>query len=263
MELLKSRSNDKIKLAVSLRESAAKRRGLDLFFLEGVRLCADAAESGTKIAASFFTGKAMDKNPAQVTEIAGKSDSSYLITEELSRFLSDTVMPQGVFCLCKTLDKVKSCNKIDSGGKYLALEKIQNPDNLGAVCRAAEAMGLTGLIVSAGCDVYNPKAQRAAMGSLLRMPIIETDDLGALLAKAAADGMLTLASTSDRVAERITDVPMDGGVICVLGNEGAGVTKETAELCRRSVTIPMRGRAESLNVAAAAAIISWEMTRGN
>ena len=92
------------------------------------------------------------------------------------------------------------------GGKYLALENIQDPSNFGAICRSAEAIGIDGLLVSGGCDIYNPKALRASMGSLLRMYVAETADLPAMLAEANEAGMLTLASVPSRDAEDIRDV---------------------------------------------------------
>ncbi len=261
MDKITSKSNEKIKLAAALSSSSRERRRRGLFFVEGVRLCRDAAQSGITIKDAFFTEEAFAKHPETVSIIAEKAEYVCLIDARLCAKLSDVKSPQGVFCVCKMLDKTKSCNKIDEKGKYISLDNVQSPDNLGAISRSAEAFGLSGLIISSGCDVYNPKAQRAAMGSLLRLPVFETSSLPRLLSEASLKGMLTAAAVPDASAQSVFALSTDGGVICVTGNEGAGVSQEVADACDISVTIPMRGGAESLNAAAAAAVLMWEMTR--
>ena len=129
------------------------------------------------------------------------------------------------------------------------------------ICRSAEAIGLDGLIVSGGFDVYNPKALRAAMGSSLRMPVILADNLAQLIEKANAAGMQTLASVPRNTATDIRKVDMQGGVVCCVGNEGSGLSEEVIGACKTTVVIPMNGRAESFNASAAAAILAWELIR--
>ncbi len=259
MDFLSSRSNDKIKLAVSLRTSAKERRRQGLFFLEGARLCHDAVLSGIDIVAAFFTNEALTKYETRVSSIMAKSDTSYIIDSRLSSVLSDTAGPQGVFCICKTLDNFQNTNKIESNGKYIALDNVQSPDNLGAISRTAEAFGISALILSSGCDIYNPKAQRAAMGSLLRLPVIEIDDLPSFIMSAREKGLLTAASVPDSTARPVTAISGCGGVMCIIGNEGVGISSPVMNACDIKVTIPMKGRAESLNAAAAAAVLMWEM----
>ncbi|MCR5485546.1 MAG: RNA methyltransferase [Clostridiales bacterium] len=261
MEKITSRSNEKIKLAVSLKTDAKERKKNGLFFIEGARLCHDAVLSGINIKYFFVTEKASMKYSAETAAITDAAERGYLISEDVSRRLSDTVMPQGIFCLCETIDKNESCYTIYNNGKYIALDNIQNPDNLGAIARAAEALGVSGLIIYDGCDIYNPKALRASMGSLFRIPVIKTDDLPLLLREYGGKGMLTAASVPDESAVKITDAELRGGVICVIGNEGAGISESVKDACKIKVTIPMKGRAESLNAATAAAVLIWEMMK--
>ncbi len=261
MERITSKANEKIKLAAALRSSARERRGRGLFFLEGARLCCDAALCGVSITDAFLTEEAFLKYADRAGIIASAAGRVYLIDNGLCGRLSDTKAPQGIFCICKMLDKTESCNKIDEKGKYIALDNVQSPDNLGAISRTAEAFGLSGLVVGSGCDIYNAKAQRASMGSLLRLPVIETNSLPKLLEEASRGGMLTAASVPDETAQSVFALSRGGGVICVVGNEGSGISREVMEACETRVTIPMRGRAESLNAAAAAAVLMWEMTR--
>ena len=260
MEKITARTNDKIKYAVRLGESASLRKEAGEFFLEGARLCFDAAQTGIEIRQAFFTAKALLKYSDYVDSIIAASGICYEIGVEVSQKLSDTENPQGVFCICKMRSDHSSI-ELKSGGKYIALENLQDPSNLGAVCRSAEALGLDGLIVSGGCDIYNPKALRAAMGSSLRMPVILTENLAGLLAKANAEGMQTLASVPRNTATDIRRVDMCGGVICCVGNEGSGLSEEVIGACKTTVVIPMNGRAESFNASAAAAILAWELIR--
>lgn len=261
MEKITSKSNERIKYAVKIRESTSFRKSEGLFLTEGARLCADAAESSVEIKELYVTEKALNKYEEYLRLVIEKAGRSFIVSDEAANKLSDTKNSQGVFCLCKTLDKNTNIGKIKYNGKYIALEGISNPANFGAVVRTAEAMGLDGVIVSGGCDIYNSKAQRAAMGSLFRMNIIETDNLPETLESLAQKGMAVYAGVPDSDAVKITEADMSGGVISVIGNEGNGITEETCKVSTKLVTIPMKGRAESLNAAAAASIMIWEMMR--
>ena len=259
MEKITARTNEKIKHAVRLGESASLRKEAGEFFLEGARLCFDAVQTGIRIKQAFFTAKALWKYSEYTESIIAKSDVCYEISAEVSQKLSDTENPQGDFCICAIRNDVLSA--LNPEGKYIALENLQDPSNLGAVCRSAEALGLDGLIVSGGCDIYNPKALRAAMGSSLRIPVITAESLPELIRQANASGMQTLASVPRNTATDIRKVSMEGGVICCVGNEGSGLSEETISECTVPVTIPMSGRAESFNASAAAAILAWELKR--
>ncbi len=261
MEKITSKANDRVKFAVKIRESSSLRRQEKLFFAEGARLCFDAASTGVEIAEMYVTEKALSKYSDYVRLVEEKAERCFVVSEDVAEKLSDTKNSQGVFCLCKMLDKNINIGKIKYNGKYIALEDVSNPANLGAVVRTAEAVGLDGVIVSGGCDIYNPKSQRAAMGSLFRLNVVEVENLPETLKELSENGMAVLAGVPDSTAEKLTEVDMSGGVVAVIGNEGNGITEETCKVATKLVTIPMKGRAESLNAAAAASIIIWEMMR--
>lgn len=250
-----------MKYAVKLREKDSFRKSEGLFFIEGARLCADAALSSVKIKELYVTESATLKYSEYVRLAENVAERSFLVSEEVAEKLSDTKNPQGVFCICKMLDKNTNIGKIKYNGKYIALENVSNPSNFGAVVRTAEAVGLDGVIVSGGCDIYNPKSQRAAMGSLFRLNIVEVDDLPDFLKSLAENGMSVYAGVPDSDAEKITEVDMKNGVVTIIGNEGNGISDATKQASTKLVTIPMQGRAESLNAAAAASIMIWEMMR--
>ncbi len=260
-ENITSKSNDRIKYAVKLRDKYSFRKEEGLFIIEGARLCSDAAISGISIKELYVTEGARAKYSEYVRLVEEKAERSFLVSSEVAEKLSDTKSTQGVFCVCKMLDKNTNIGKIKYNGKYIALDGVSNPSNFGAVIRTAEAVGLDGVIVSGGCDIYNPKSQRAAMGSLFRLNVVETEDLPSLLKELVKNGMAVYSGVPDSDAEKITEVDMQGGVVCVIGNEGNGITEEVIKASTKAVTIPMKGRAESLNAAAAASIMVWEMMR--
>lgn len=261
MESITGRANEKIKYAVRLRDSAAFRKSEGRFFIEGARLCADAASSGEDIQMLFATQAAFEKYAEYIGRILPVCRQPYIISEEVADKLSDTKNAQGIFCVCKMLDKNANISKIIYDGKYVALEELSNPSNFGAICRTAEALGLDGIIVSGGCDIYSPKAQRAAMGALFRLPVIGCGDFCAFAGELKAHGMNVLASVPSADARQITAIDKTRGTVLIIGNEGNGLSQAAIDAATECVTIPMKGRAESLNAAAAASIMMWEMMR--
>lgn len=252
-------SNERIKSAVKIASSNKTRRQTGMFFLEGLRLCRDAAVTGYEIDSFFVSRRAYEKFAEDADFIAAKAHNSFIVSDLVENKLGVTQTSQGFYCLCRIREDF-SVSDIDVSGKYIALENIQDPANLGAVARTAEALGINGIIAEGGCDIYSPKAQRAAMGSLLRLPVIRCESLADTLGYLGEEGMKLYATTPDASAEKITDSDMSEGVVAVIGNEANGVSDEVFSLCRK-VTIPMLGRAESLNASMAAAITMWEMMR--
>ena len=271
METITSVKNERVKAAAKLTSSAKARREQGLFVLEGLRLCMDVVRSGLRCA-ELFVG-------AEYEALVACSDEVFLVNDAVLEKLSDTRTPQGVCCVVRMAAPASLLERAPATGapasetdvsatKLLLLENVQDPANLGAIARTAEALGISGLLVSGGCDVYAPKALRASMGALLRLPVEVVDasregsePVLSLLEKAEALGFKTYASTPAADAVPVTEADFSGKVLCVVGNEANGVTPETMTACAERVTIPMAGRAESLNAAAAGAILMWEMVR--
>ncbi len=257
MERLDSTSNEKIKFAVKTASSARFRRENQMFFLEGLRLCRDAALTGVEIETAFFSEKITEKFSQDVEFISSAARHKFIVSAKVEEKLSQTESSQGFFCLCRMPEKEYA---VDSKGKYIALDNVQDPANLGAICRTAEALGIHGVIVYSGCDAYSPKAQRAAMGSLLRLPVLECDCLCEIVTECKRKGMKVYATVPDSTAKNIVNADMSAGVVAVVGNEARGISDEILEICDK-ITIPMLGRAESLNASMAAALTMWEMLR--
>ncbi len=255
--MITSKDNEIIKHITKLVSSAKYRRESGCFAAEGVRLCADGAASGAVVEAFLYTAKAAEKYSADFEAVYRSAEKTYELSEALFKKISDTTAPQGFMCIFKTLDKQQISYKIDKKGNYTALEKIQDPSNMGTILRTAEALGTDGILLSRDCcDIYSPKVVRGSMGAIFRVPVMIVDNFTEYIAKLTESGFFTYASTPHE-AENIGNIDFSGGSVILIGNEGNGLREETIRACRKRVKIPMNGRAESLNAAAAAAILLY------
>ncbi|MCH5197730.1 MAG: RNA methyltransferase [Oscillospiraceae bacterium] len=255
-ETITSRANQKIRDASALLQ-ARERKKTGLFIAEGARLCEDAAINGTEILRLFITKKAAETYSDIFSMLAESSKEVYFIDGAVAEKLSDTEASQNIFCVCR---QRKSDISFEDDGFYLMTDNIQNPDNLGALSRSAEAFGAKGLIVSGGCDIYSPKALRASMGALVRFPVVRTGNSAEKITELKKLGFKALACVPDSGALDVRLADKSGKTVLVIGNEGAGISEEAKKECTGLVTIPMAGRAESLNAAAAGAVMMWEFS---
>ncbi len=257
-----SKDNQWVKEWRRLNDSAKYRRETGLFAIEGARLCGDAMRSGVALQAVLYTASALAVYGNVVEPLLASADTVVEISPELSRHMSDTINPQGVFCIAKMLDNSLIIDKINIIGTYSALEDIQDPGNMGTIIRTAEALGLDGILLSDGCcDIYNPKVLRASMGGVFRLPLMRVGDMAQAVVALQEKGLTAFACVVDANATPITEAGMGKGSVALIGNEGNGLRADTIAACKHSVTIPMTGRAESLNASMAAGIILWEMCR--
>jgi len=260
LQSITSRTNGRVKNAIYLRENTAARRDSGYLFLEGARLCADAAANGFQIMELFVTEIAMVKYANYLYQPLERAQASFMIMEHVADALADTKTSQGIFGIVKKPGE--SQLDLSKGSKYLALENVRDPGNVGTLLRTAEAFGLSGVIHSGCGDVYSPKALRAGMGAQLRLPLWRAENLPKLLLDAAASGTSTFAAVMNDNAMPITKAFSGSNTLVVaIGNEANGLTAQTIAACEKCVTIPMAGRAESLNAAAAGAVICWELQR--
>ena len=256
MEKITSKANDIIKDTKKLMTSAKARAQSSAFVLEGARLCFDVLNSVYKIKTLFITEKLFEKYPLEVSALIDKADKAYIIGEEISKKLSETENPQGIFTVC-AMEKQNACPVSD---KIIVLDNVQDPANVGAIIRTAEALGIKEIIAYNCCDIYNPKTLRASMGSVLREDVYLSDNLEETL-KSYKDSHIIYSSVPNSSAEKITNIDFSKPSICVIGNEANGVEDIIKNISDKLITIPMLGNAESLNASVAASIIMWEMLR--
>ncbi|HIQ79812.1 MAG TPA: RNA methyltransferase [Candidatus Scatavimonas merdigallinarum] len=260
--LLQSRDNPRLKEIQKLLKSAKYRAQTSAFVIEGARLCEDAFISGVQIKSLFATADFQSRFPALFQNIQTVADETCLLTDGLLKTVSDTKTPQGILCVCKMpqAQRLALCR-----GSYIALETLQDPSNMGTVFRTAEALGINGALLSADCcDVYSPKVIRGSMGAVFRLPIMTVQDFPAYINALRQKGAVVLGAVPDRSVKNITRISFleKKPYILLIGNEGAGLTQRALSCCSDLVTIPMPGKAESLNAAVAASILMWEMVRG-
>lgn len=259
MEKITGKNNDLIKNVKKLLSSSKQRREQSLFVLEGARLVFDVLNSFYKVKYFLVTEFAYEKYMEQSDEMVNVSEEAYIISSELAEKLSDTKSTQGIFAVC-CMNRDNDF-KLSDNSKMIALDNVQDPGNLGTIIRTAEALGIDSVIVGGGCDIYNPKVLRASMGSILRMNIVQTEDLISKLNALKANNISIYGTSPSISAKPITEIDFSSGSVCVIGNEANGISDEVKALCNSLVTIKMLGRAESLNASVAAAITMWEMLR--
>ena len=145
--IITSRDNEMVREARRLAADPKARREAGAFLIEGARLCADAALSGAPLVTALITEAAAARYPAECARITGAAAHVFTVTDRVAATLSDTTSPQGVFCICKTLDNYKLLDTIEditslsfNNSKWLALEDLRDPGNLGTVIRTAEAV---------------------------------------------------------------------------------------------------------------------------
>ncbi|MDR2655785.1 MAG: RNA methyltransferase [Oscillospiraceae bacterium] len=259
MKYIKSAANDNIKYAAKIARDKRFRRSEGLFLAEGRRLCMEAAQYSAGIRQSFVSEESAGKFSAELVTLQAKSAELYLVPEHVLKKISDEENPQGFITLCKTLDNSFSADKIDSNGKYTALENISDPGNVGTIMRAAEAFGISALVLCGNCaDIYSPKAARSCMGAIFRLPVYFAESAEAI-AVFKKLGVKCWAAALSGEALPLSQTRLSSPAAVFIGSEAHGLMRETAAACDASVMIDMPGRAESLNAAVAASILMWEM----
>ncbi len=258
-----SKDNQAVRRAMRLMTSARERRKAGLIICEGARLCRDAADSGVEVEELLCTQSALRKYSDYLDKLMEKAHEAYEISDDIAKKISDTENTQGVFIVAKSPAVENNLINLKNTGQYVLLENLQDPSNVGAVFRTAEALGVDGIILTEGCaSCFSPKALRAGMGAMFRIPIYYTVDAPADMAAAAERNMRPMAAVPRDDAADVTGIRFFRGAIMCIGNEGNGLSEALIGACPEKVTIPMNGRAESLNAATAAAILMWEMMRG-
>lgn len=258
MEKITSKSNEMIKNVKKLFTSRKARFEKNQFVLEGARLCFDVFNSDYRVVCFLVTEKAYEKYETECQHMIDIASKSFLITNDIALKLADTENTQGIFAVCEFLS---NDFKIEKNKKYIALDSLQDPSNLGAIIRTAEALGIDGAICYNCCDIYNPKALRASMGSILRLPVITSENLCIDIEHMKADGFSVYSAVPDSSAKDITKIDFNTSSVMIIGNEGNGISNEVQACSTDLVTINMLGRAESLNASMAGAIAMWEMLR--
>lgn len=250
MERITSRANPLCAQIKKLNGARSARREAGLFVGEGPKLLAEALHNGLGVT-TLVTAEGVEADcPGEVRRVE--------MPESLFSALCDTKTPQGVLFLCR-MPPLTPPDKL-AGERYLVLDGVQDPGNVGTVWRTADAFGADGLILVGHCaDPFGPKTVRATMGACFRLPVFEMAlaDLGDKLGSA---GIPLYATALREDTEDLRKQDLSRCAV-VIGSEGQGVSEETLARCHKTLKIPMRPRCESLNAAVAASVVLWEMMR--
>lgn len=250
------------KLIKGLRQSKNNRMKNRCFFVEGLKNVAEAIESSHEIRFVVTSDGFLELNADSIKKLTGKIPESrlYRVSDKVFNELADTVTPQGILAVINFKD-VHIENILKQNFLIFALDRIQDPGNMGTIIRTADAAGADAVVIGKGCvDIYNPKVVRSAMGSLFHIPLVHTDDLVKTLIALKKKGG-KVVTTHLGAKKQYYDVDFSTGTVIVMGSEDEGVSKEIAAVSDELVRIPMPGKAESLNVAIAHGIIAFEAVR--
>lgn len=231
--------------------------------LEGVHLVTEAIRSGLKIEALLAGASA----ETQLAELQPTLDSSTRIlrtTDKLFASVADTETPQGIAALAHTPEYTLENLLHGADSLVIVLVEAQNPGNVGAILRSAEAFGASGVIATRGtAHPYSPKALRASSGSSLRLPILAGLAAPIALAQLRVSGLQILAASAshNHAAKRPDELDLRAPFALLIGNEGAGLPPELERSADARVRIQLAAPVESLNAAVAASLILYEAAR--
>lgn len=254
-KMITSRDNPAVRRYTLLASSRKERGKSGLFVTEGIKLTAEAYDAGCVPQSLFVTAEAEEKYRARLAAMG----EAVPVSESVAQKLSGVVTPQGVFAVFEKPPEKRPGWIRD--GRYLLLAGLQDPGNVGTILRTAAALGVTGVLLSPDTpDPFGPKVLRASMGGVFRLSM-ETLPVPQAIAALKEAGVRTWAAALDSRAVSLRDAGLGPGCAVVVGNEGAGLDRESIALCDGTVIIPMVPGSESLNAAMAAGILLWEMAR--
>lgn len=251
VEYITSRSNPLVQRLKKLNSKRSARRSEGVFCGEGPKLLEEALRWGSQLETVICeSGTVLPTLPNNTRVVE--------VPRELLSVVADTETPQGIVFVAK----IKPLTLPDKllGNRYLVLDGVQDPGNLGTIWRTADAFGADGLILCNNCvDPWNPKTIRSTMGAAFRLPVYEAT-LEEAAEKLASAGIQLYATAlkDDTVDARLVKLSR---AAVIIGSEGKGVSDLALELCKKTLKIPMVDRCESLNAAVAASVVLWEMAR--
>lgn len=251
-----SPSNPLIKETLKAKKTGQR----DMLIIEGHRFLEMALASRSDIRRVFFTANCRLKNEDLLRKFSARASDLIETTEQIISKISDTDSPQGIVALWSYEARRLREMSLASNPLIVVCDGIQDPGNLGTIIRTADAAGAEAVIILPGtCDPFMPKSIRATAGSILSLPVLfaEPEELLEWLRKKSIG--LVVADT--HAAMTVYGADFRKPLAFVFGNEADGVSEHIRKNSDSLVSIPIWGKAESLNVAAAAAICLFEAVR--
>ena len=250
MDIISSTKNEKIKELAKL-QTAKGRKKAGLYLLEGEHLVEEAIKEKAPIELIVVSSNRREDYQylLEQTEV-----NVLVVSQEVFQKLSMTETTQGILAIVK----IENQTEPPCIGRIIVLDAVQNPGNLGTIIRTADAAGFDAVVLGAGTvDLYNDKVIRSMQGSHFHIPVFQAD-LREYLPALKDKGVEVAVTALHRDSKDYSILQGKSDVAIVVGNEGQGVSSEVIDLADIVVTIPMFGKAESLNVAIASALLMYK-----
>ncbi|OXR44272.1 putative TrmH family tRNA/rRNA methyltransferase [Nocardia cerradoensis] len=274
-----SERNPRVVSAVKLHRSASRRK-TGLFLAEGANSVAAALDT-ERVEELFYSSRAAEREHELVATAAALGVRTSLVSERAAEHLGETVTPPGLVAVCRLVDvplgqvlsgTASARDAVEgaaASARMLAVPvEMSDPGNAGTLIRVADAVGANGVVLAGdSVDPHNGKCVRACAGSLFHVPIARDRDIDAVLTTLRDNGITVLATTArgevdlDDADELLRTAGESGGTAWLFGNEAHGLDPAVAARADHRIRIPIHGRAESLNLAAAAAICLYADAR--
>ena len=256
--MITSTSNQQMKTIVQLNKKAKARRELRAFIVEGIKMY---RETPRELLQRVYVSEQFIKDEENHACFMQSGIDYEVVSDSVFAHVCDTNTPQGILAVVRQpvydFEDLLRAHPT----RLLVLEDIQDPGNLGTMFRTGEGAGLTGIIMTRETvDLFSPKTVRATMGSIYRMPFYVAEDLSQTLLALRTAGVHTFAAHL-RGEKYYDELDFTGPTAFLIGNEGNGLKKETADLADTYLKIPMEGQLESVNAAMAAGILMYEAHR--
>ncbi|HVF76593.1 MAG TPA: RNA methyltransferase [Acidimicrobiales bacterium] len=227
-----------------------------VFVVEGAKVLSEAIVAGVPVEGVYVTADA----PPDVLELADATKARvHVLAQGVMERVADTVTPQPVMAVVPYVDV--ELDSLQDATFLVVCVDVRDPGNAGTVLRSAEAAGADGVVCCGGSvDMYNPKTVRASAGTLFHVPVVAGGDPVEMLQRIGGWGVRRLGTAAHSGADYVS-LDLTQPVAFVLGNEANGLPPEVDASLDERLTIPMAGRAESLNVGMAAAVLCFEAAR--
>ena len=246
--------NNKIICEVSKFKNAKHRKQSKMFCAEGIKLIIEAIQCNITPVYCFVL------EDTDITTIKKQIPENiiYVVSNQVMKKISSMATPPDIILVAKE----RTVNEVSlNSDMIIALDCIQDPSNMGAIIRSAEAFGVKDIIIGNGCcDVYSPKTLRGAMGSIFRLNL-HSENLTEYLPSLKKRGYTIIGAGLDRNYKTVDKMNEYSKKVIVIGNEGNGISNDVMNACDFGIFIPMTGKNESLNAAVAASIFMWENQR--
>lgn len=252
MERIESVQNKQVKEWKKLLTRKGRKKQ-NKYLVEGLHLVEEAVRADIEIEHIMIREDKLDQYTALVDH---EPEKLIIISESVSEGLSDSVTEQGIFAVIAQKEEE---NAIHGNKPVLMLDQVQDPGNLGTLIRTADAAGFEAVIIGEGSvDLYNPKALRSSQGSHFHLPVIHSD-LKKWISQFKEKSIPVYGTALDERAVSYHSVEPKQQFALIVGNEGNGVSDELLKETTANLYIPIKGQAESLNVAIAASILMFSL----